>query len=236
MNETTTAPGQSADALLAGASGLVGRELARAWVGAGQLHQLLRAGARPERDDQPVLRVDYAALPPLPPARDAYCCLGSTLAVAGSQAAFRAVDHDAVLAFARAARAAGASGFALVSALGADARSRNFYSRVKGEAEDALAALGFERLLIARPSLLAGERAALGQPARTGERLALAITRPLAPLIPAAWRPIGAARVAQAMRRTLPAMAPGQRVLSSAEMQAMDAGPPAGPAAGPPRS
>ncbi len=223
MNASMTSAGPVADALLAGASGLVGRELARAWAGPGRLHQLLRAGARPGRDDQPALRVDFAALPALPPAHDAYCCLGTTIAVAGSQDAFRAVDHDAVLAFARVARAAGASGFALVSALGADARSRNFYNRVKGQTEDALAALGFERLLIARPSLLVGERSALGQPARAGERLALALMRPLAPLMPAAWRPIAAARVARAMLRVLPAMAPGRRVLASAELQVLGA-------------
>ncbi len=75
---------------------------------------------------------------------------------AGSEQAFRAVDHDAVLAFAKAALAAGASGFVLVSGLGANARSRIFYNRVKGETEADLRALGFASLAIAQPSLLLG--------------------------------------------------------------------------------
>jgi uncharacterized protein YbjT (DUF2867 family) len=213
-------------ALLAGASGLVGRELARQWPGPGRLHLLLRkpppAVPAPGRA---VLLVDYQTLPALPASDEAFCCLGTTIAVAGSQAAFRAVDFDAVLAFARAARTAGVTCFGVVSALGASARSGNFYSRVKGEAEDAMQALGFRSLVIAQPSLLAGDRAALGQPVRSGERLALALTAPLRPLIPKAWRPIEAAVVARALLRAVREARPGVRVLSSAEMQVLGAEP-----------
>jgi len=95
-------------ALLAGATGLVGRELARAWVGPGLLHLLVRrplAIAVPR--SQRVHVVDFAALPALPKADEAYCCLGTTIKTAGSQAAFRAIDFDAVLAFAHAAQRAG---------------------------------------------------------------------------------------------------------------------------------
>src|SRR5690606_17391283 len=101
--------------------------------------------------------VDFAALPPLPPLDEAYLALGTTIKVAGSQEAFRAVDYEANLAVARAARAAGARRLGLVSAMGADARSSIFYNRVKGELEDALTALGFSTLVIARPSFLAGD-------------------------------------------------------------------------------
>jgi uncharacterized protein YbjT (DUF2867 family) len=166
-----------------------------------------------------VQRVDFGALPALPAARDAYCCLGTTIKVAGSQAAFRAVDFDAVLAFAQASRAAGVERFAVVSALGADARSRNFYSRVKGEMEQALAGVGFVSLVIARPSLLAGDRAALEQPARRGERLALAVTAPFARWIPLRWRPVPATVVARALLRTLASAAPGTTVLNSPALQ-----------------
>jgi len=206
------------DLLLAGASGLVGREVVRQWTGPATLHLLVR---RPmlAPPHGVVQMVDFTALPALPRAGAALCALGTTIAVAGSQAAFRAVDFDAVLAFARAARAAGVARFAVVSALGADARSSNFYSRVKGEMEAALGELGFASLVIARPSLLAGDREATGQPARRGERIALALTRPLAPLIPRAFRPVAAADVARAMLRALAAPAGGARVLSSAEMQ-----------------
>jgi uncharacterized protein YbjT (DUF2867 family) len=214
-------------AFLAGASGLIGRELARLWAGPGALHLLLR---RPlPGTAHPVHIVDFSALPDLrllaPDADEAFCCLGTTIAVAGSQAAFRAVDFDAVLAFARAARAAGVRRFAAVSALGADASSRSFYTRTKGEAEAALAALGFDSLVLARPSLLAGDRAALGQPARAGERLALALSAPLAPLIPLAWRPIAAERVARALLLALRQGQPGTRVVESAELQTLGSPP-----------
>ncbi len=163
--------------------------------------------------------VDFGALPALPPARHAYCALGTTIKIAGSQAAFRAVDHDAVLAFARAARQSGVTHFAVVSALGASARSPSFYNRVKGEVETALAGVGFASLLIARPSLLTGDRAALGQPPRRAEHLGQLLTRPIAALIPSAWRPIEAEVVARALHRGLQDAAPGVTVLDSADLQ-----------------
>ena len=210
------------DTLLAGATGLVGREIARQWFGPGTLHLLVRR-PMPAPPRCAVHVVDFAQLPALPPAGAAFCALGTTIKVAGSQAAFAAVDRDAVLAFARAAQAAGVRRFALVSALGANPRSTNFYSRVKGEAEAALEAMGFESLVIARPSLLAGDRASLGQPERRGEVLTLALTKPLLPLIPLAWRPIQAAVVARAMVRALAEGRPGVRRLSSGEMQRLGA-------------
>ena len=124
--------------------------------------------------------VDFEALQPLAPVDEVYLALGTTIKVAGSQAAFRAVDLDANVAVARAARDAGARRLGLVSAKGADAGSRVFYSRVKGETEDAVAALGFDAVVIARPSLLVGDRESLGQPSRLGERLGTVRERPAA--------------------------------------------------------
>jgi uncharacterized protein YbjT (DUF2867 family) len=210
-------------ALLAGATGLVGREIVRQWRGPGPLHLLVRRPLAETPAGCVVHVVDFAALPALPAADEAYCALGTTIAVAGSQAGFRAVDHDAVVAFARAARAAGVQRLGLVSALGADARSSAFYNRVKGEAEAAVAALGLPSLVIARPSLLDGERAALGQPARRGEALALELARPFAGLIPKAWRPVPAERVARALRVAVAEGRPGVRVLDSAALQEMGA-------------
>lgn len=209
-------------ALLAGGTGLVGREVAAAWTGPGKLHLLSRRPAPvagPAPGLQRVHVVDFSALPALPAADEAYCCLGTTIKVAGSQTAFRAVDFDAVLAFARAARQAGVTRFAVVSALGASPRSATFYNRVKGEMEVALAGLGFASLVIVRPSLLAGDRTVLGQPQRPGEQFALALTAPLSALIPKAWRPISAANVARAMRRALADARPGVRIVESAELQ-----------------
>lgn len=215
--------------LLAGASGLVGRELLRTLLADRdtlRVHAVVRrrlrglGAASDKLREWPVAGFD--ALPDtLPPADEAYCALGTTIAQAGSQAAFRAVDFDAVLAFARAAREAGVRHFGVVSALGADDRSRVFYNRVKGEAEEALVDLGFARLVIARPSLLLGDRAALGQRVRPLERLGAALTGPLAAVIPATWRPIRAEVVARALVHALRQDKPGVRVIESARLQSL---------------
>ncbi len=210
-------------ALLAGGTGLIGREIARHWTGPGPLHLLVR---QPMQAAQPLHRVhpvDFAALPPLPQADTAFCALGTTIKVAGSKEAFRAVDFDAVLAFARAAQRAGVRRFAVVSALGANPGSRTFYKQVKGEMEAALTVLGFASLVIARPSLLVGDRASLNQPVRPGERLALALTAPFRPFLPQAWRPIEAATVARALLRATSRPEPGVRVLESAALQDLGA-------------
>ena len=215
--------------LLAGATGLIGHEIAAQWQGPGTLHLLVRKPI-PMPAPQTALQavtpaltqvhvVAFRKLPPLPAADEAYCCLGTTLAAAGSREAFRSVDMDAVLLFARAAQAAGVRRFAAVSSLGANARSSNFYSRVKGEMEDALATLRFDSLVLARPSLLIGDRASLGQQPRFAESVAVALARPLAPLIPGRWAPISAARVARGMQRALAQAKPGVRVVESAELQ-----------------
>jgi uncharacterized protein YbjT (DUF2867 family) len=205
-------------ALLAGATGLIGRELATQWPGPGVLHLLARRPFAATKPLQRVMVVDFKSLPTLPPAQTAFCCLGTTIKVAGSEAAFRAVDFDSVLAFATAARQAGATRFAVVSTLGASAQSGAFYNRVKGEMEEAVAKLGFDCVVIARPSLLTGNRSSLGQPQRLGEQLALAATAPVRWMIPKAWRPIAAATVARAMLRAVAEGQPGVRVVESAEM------------------
>jgi uncharacterized protein YbjT (DUF2867 family) len=138
--------------LLAGATGLVGsRVLALR-------RDIVPVGRRATGVAGEIL-ADFAALPLLPPALVAISALGTTIRAAGSQAAFRAVDHDAVLAFARAAQAAGARHFIVITAVGAYAASGVFYSRVKGEVERDLAALGFDRLDIVQPGLILGARA-----------------------------------------------------------------------------
>lgn len=126
---------------------------------------------------------------------DVFCCLGTTIGVAGSQEAFRRVDFDYVVAFGRWARSAGARRFIVVSALGADPASRVFYSRVKGEAEQALGDLGLPSLVVLRPGLLDGERTEV----RTGERLTLLLLRPIRGLLPRSVRPVRDVDVAAAM-------------------------------------
>src|SRR5262245_10432512 len=103
--------------------------------------------------------------------------------------------------------------------MGASAKSAIFYSRVKGELEDVLAALPFEGLVVARPSVLAGDRGSLGQPERRGEQVALVVSRLLGPLFPANYRTIPAAAVARARLARTPA-ARGREVLLSGAMLA----------------
>ncbi len=207
--------------LVAGATGLVGREVVRQASASAQwrpLVLLVRRAVQAPPGAQ-VVQVDFAALPALPACAAACCALGTTLAVAGSEQAFRAVDYDAVLAFATAAKRAGVRRLAVVSALGASSRSSTFYNRVKSEAEVALARLDFETLIIARPSLLAGDRASLAQAQRPAERLALVVAMPLARWIPLGWRPVEAATLARALLRALESCGPGHHVLESADLQ-----------------
>lgn len=147
--------------------------------------------------------VDFSAMPALPPIDDVYITLGTTMAAAGSQRAFRAVDYEAVMATARAARAAGASRCGVVTAMGAKASSAFFYNRVKGEVERDLEKLGFTTLVIAQPSLLLGERAALQQAPRAAESFSMKLFQWADPVIPAAYRARPAADVARALVRAV---------------------------------
>jgi uncharacterized protein YbjT (DUF2867 family) len=213
-------------ALLAGATGLIGRSLLPRLLDPDAYARVvvLARSAMPAGADAPQLdwrTVDFARLPRSLPAVDhAYIALGTTIKVAGSQAAFRAVDLDAVVAVARAARAAGATRLGVVSALGADARSGVFYNRVKGEMEAAVADLGYEAVVIAQPSLLLGDRGALGQPVRSGEVFAARFLGPFMGLVPRGVRPIAAETVAAALVAGVRAARPGVQRLSSGQMQA----------------
>jgi uncharacterized protein YbjT (DUF2867 family) len=170
-----------------------------------------------------VHRVDFARLPAaLPTVDDVFIALGTTIKLAGSETAFRQVDFDFVVNTARAARVAGATRLAVVSALGADAKSRAFYNRVKGEMQAAIAQLGYESVVIAQPSMLLGDRAALGQPARSGEIWAARLLGPLGWMVPKGVRPIQARAVASALLAAMLHAKPGVRVLKSGAMQARD--------------
>jgi uncharacterized protein YbjT (DUF2867 family) len=205
---------------LAGATGLVGRSILEGLLAdpsVQSVHVLARRRPRVAHARITCHIVDFAALSSLPPVDEVYLALGTTIKVAGSQAAFRAVDFDANLAVARAALAAGARRCGLVSAMGANPKSSVFYNRVKGELEEALAQLPFEGLVIARPSLLIGDRAALGQPERPLEKVSAVIGKILGPLIPANYRAIAAADVARTLLARTPS-AEGRVVVLSGEI------------------
>ena len=214
--------------LLAGATGLVGRALLPMLLAGKhyrQVHVVLRRAAPDIEADAKlkVHRVDFARLPTaFPTVDDVYIALGTTIKVAGSEAAFRQVDLEFVLNTARAARAAGATRLAVVSALGADPGSRVFYNRVKGEMQAAVTLLGYTSVVIAQPSLLLGDRAALGQPSRIGEVWAARLLGPLGRVLPKGIRPIAARTVAAALLAAMLEAQPGVRVLKSGDMQAHD--------------
>jgi uncharacterized protein YbjT (DUF2867 family) len=203
-NNSTDAPRGARVALVAGGSGLVGNELLRLLVGVDDYSRVHALSRRPLSLDHARLAnriVSFARLGEQLKGfacQDAYCCLGSTLRQAGSQAAFRAVDFDLVLAFAGAARAAGAQRVVLVSSVGADPGAKNFYLRVKGEAERALGSLGFASLDILQPGLLLGSRREL-RPLELAARLVMPVLNPLLAGRLAPYRGIAARDVALAM-------------------------------------
>jgi uncharacterized protein YbjT (DUF2867 family) len=189
--------------LIAGGSGLIGQAVLERLLARPSL-QIVALVRRPLGLVAPALTevvCDFEALDayPLPNAEVAICCLGTTLKVAGSRQAFRRVDFDYIVNFARAAKKAGVKRFVLLSSAGASPNARVYYSRVKGETESALKDLGFERLVIARPSLLLGDRERLGQPTRPIESAAQGFLKPLVAIIPIAFRPIRAEVVARAL-------------------------------------
>ncbi len=150
---------------IAGGSGVVGARLIEVLLARGDIAQVFALGRRPLEKAHPKLRsevVDFGDAASieaaLPQNLDfAFCCLGTTMKKAGSAGAFRAIDLDAAIAFARASRARGATRFVLVSSLGANAKSRNLYLRTKGELEAAVATLGFQAVAILRPSFIDDE-------------------------------------------------------------------------------
>ncbi len=197
-------PRKPRSALIAGATGLVGGFLLDRLLQQ-RLYRDVRALVRRPFDRQhPKLTTVVADFEQLDEnaedfqVDDVFCCLGTTIKKAGSQAAFRRVDHDYVATIARLARAAGARRFLLVSSIGADAATSNFYLSVKGSAEEAVEACGFPELHIFRPSLLTGPR----PEKRSGERAATFATRLVSPLLVAGlrrFRPVHGRTLALAM-------------------------------------
>lgn len=151
-------------ALVAGATGLIGAHLLERLAERPEFGRVIAVTRRPLQSDLPRLVnriVRFEALgESLKGARAdvAFCALGTTLRAAGSREAFRRVDFDVIVAFARAAREAGVQRFVLVSAVGADPAANNFYLRVKGETEQAVSTLGFASLDIMQPGVLLGSR------------------------------------------------------------------------------
>lgn len=128
-------------------------------------------------------------------ADDVFCCLGTTIKKAKTKEAFRKIDFDYPLNLAKVAKANGAKQFLLISALGADPTSSVFYNKVKGEAEEAIAEIGFEVYHVFRPSLLLGSRTE----ERSGEDAAKIFFKLFGFLVPLKYKAIDSSKVARAM-------------------------------------
>jgi len=201
--------------LLAGATGLTGEHLLDRLLNEPTVERVLAPARRPlaahQRLVNPVGEL-LALLPALGGEFDtAFCCLGSTLKQAGGQEAFRAIDHDLVLAFARRAKEMGARHLLVISSLGANPDSSIFYLKVKGEMEAALQQQDWPQLTIARPSQLIGPR--------LEPRLSERIAAPLSQLLPGKYHGIETCTLARALWRLALEEGDGVRIVESDELR-----------------
>jgi uncharacterized protein YbjT (DUF2867 family) len=190
--------------LLAGASGFVGNLALDELLEATDIGRVFAITRRPLGREHPRLANRIVQFDQIESqlkgltCHAAMCTLGTTIRQAGSERAFQQVDFDAVLAFARTAKAAQAQRFVVVSAAGADPGSKNFYLRTKGEMEQALIALGFQSLDILQPSLLLGWRGEL-RPLELLGSVLMPLVNPFLTGKREPWRAIPARTVAAAM-------------------------------------
>lgn len=215
-------------AWLAGASGLVGGKVLNLLLEDPGVTRVITLGRSEFKRQHPKWEqriVDFASIPlGLPAPTVAFCCLGTTIKVAGSREAFQRVDHEFVVAFAKAAKEAGAKTFVLVSSIGASSKAGSFYLRVKGQTEIDVQVLGFDSVYVARPSMLLGHRREF----RLGERLAIPLFYFLWPLLMGPlrkYRAIQAQVVALAMLRVARQPEPGFHVLESDQLQLLGRAP-----------
>ncbi|APV51771.1 NAD-dependent dehydratase [Betaproteobacteria bacterium GR16-43] len=204
---------------IAGATGLVGGQALALALADARVTRVIAPTRRPlpvhVRLENPRLDALVADVAPEGWRADgAICALGTTRKTAGSDAAFRAVDHDLVLAVAQRLRGAGVTRFALVSSLGADSRSRVLYTRTKGDVEEAIGRLAFPSLTILRPGFLDGERAEY----RPFERVAGTLLRLAGPLLPRSARVSPVSSVARLAVEAAIEGAMGARIVGSAEI------------------
>ncbi len=190
---------QHKTALIAGSTGLIGTQLLSLLLESPSYDKVIAVGRKAPEVSHPKLQsvvVDFNNVSSLNiPCDDVFCCLGTTIAVAGSQEKFREIDHDYPVALASQTLAAGAKGFYLVSAMGAASNSKIFYNRVKGDTETDIAQLGFSSAYFFRPSMLLGDRKAF----RLGEKIGKAVMVGLDFLIPAKYKAVQAKQVAWCM-------------------------------------
>ena len=208
--------------MVLGATGLVGREIVRLLCADPGVDRIVVLTRRPfVAPDDPKLQMKVVDFDALDSAADSFavdqifCALGTTIKQAGSEPAFRRVDLEYPLTAAKLGVEHGARHFLLVSAVGASATSRVFYSRVKGELEDALRTLPYNSITIARPSLLLGDR----EEHRLGEE----VGKRLGWLTPGRYRPVAASAVALSLVLAAREDRPGMHIIESEDIRRLAA-------------
>lgn len=204
MTDATSSDKSTRTALIAGATGLVGSELLQNLLSSDRYDEVISIGRSALDINHPKLKNEVVDLGDFPQASekfcadDVYCCLGTTIKKAGSQENFKRVDYTFVMNVAKQAEACKAGRLMVVSAIGADADSGVFYSKVKGEVERDLKKLSIPEIHIFQPSLLLGPRKEF----RFGERIAAGLmwlTQPFFRGSLSRYRAIPASKVARAM-------------------------------------
>lgn len=209
-------------ALVAGATGLIGKQLLELLLMDPYYAKVKAISRKPLEVVNPKLEnivVDFDRLSENKglDADDVFCCLGTTIKIAKTKEAFRKVDYEYPLALARTANAQGASQFLLVSALGADKNSSIFYNKVKGEVEEAIGQVSYKAIHIFQPSLLLGDR----KEERAGEGAATAFFNFFGFLIPKKYKAIDSLKVARAMISKAKKNESGLYIHESREMQSL---------------
>lgn len=211
-------------AIVIGATGLIGKELVGQLINSPDYSRITLLVRRTFGIQHPKLEekiINFEQLDEVDvnlKEADVFCTLGTTIKKAGSQEAFRLVDYSYPLTVAKVAKEQGASHFLIVTSMGASAKSMAFYSRVKGEIEEALKALNLPALSIFRPSLLLGDR----EEFRLGERFASVLSTALLPVFKGPLRkvrPVEGRTVATAMVRVATKGEGQFRIFESEEIQ-----------------
>lgn len=193
-------------ALVLGASGLVGTHLVQELIKSSEYGEIHLAVRKSLNLDKPLVYehiIDFDNMQndaSLFEVDEVFCCLGTTIKKAGTKKAFYVVDFDYPVFAGQMAESKSVKSFHVISAIGADKKSPFFYSRTKGELEEALSSLQLQSLHIYRPSLLLGNRSEF----RFGEATAGKLSKVFAPVMMgplAKYKPIEASDVAKAMVR-----------------------------------
>ncbi|CAG7646232.1 NAD-dependent epimerase/dehydratase family protein [Paenibacillus allorhizosphaerae] len=215
-------------AIVAGATGLIGRQVVKELLGQpfyGKVVALVRTPWEEPNEKCIQIRTDYTSLEeplrPYIPNAHVFCCLGTTIKKAQTRERFKQVDYEYPMQLGRLAEKYKASQFAIVTAIGAHARSNVFYSRVKGEVEEDLMRLQLPALHIFRPSLLLGNR----EEFRFGEQIGMGLSSAISPLMAGPlrqYKPIPAEWVAKSMVKAVLSGRGGSHIYAYDQMAALN--------------